>query len=680
MPLSPLANIPFSNRPGLVKKSRNARVLFFGGTILSFGGAGLLIACQPLREGFEPWFFLGLAGMAAGMILLWQGQSDKRGLLTMLFFALVLRLIFLAWPHNSDLNRYIWEGQIQNVGLNPYLIAPSSPATEPFRNAIWNGVNHKNSPSLYGPLAQLVFRVAAHSPDPASTLKGFFLICDLGVLCLLLLALEKSAMPRHHGWLYAAHPLPPLLLVGEGHLEPLLILPLFAGLLAIHWRRYGWGLLLFSLASTVKISMVILLPFIVRRMPKKVLPLMLLPLCLWLPFGDGFLSHLKTLGDFAGTEPFNSLAYLLGDMFFPTTRAGVSGPVIFALGFCFIYALDLHHLRAALLLLGLYLLCSPVVHPWYFAILLPLAVLYRSLPWLVLSTTASLLLYVTLRFSMSGDWHVPAWLTALEFIPFLIAFLYSAGHGRSPLAPIYFPPPTRLSVLIPVYNEAENLSQCLESIVIPSEIPAEIIVIDGGSKDNTMALAKDDLRTRSIASSPGRGTQIAAGYRVATGDLLIIVHADTRLGPDTIKDIWQYCTTHIHVAGGACPARYRHPSLRFRLTELLNNLRVRWLGIAFGDQVQFFRRGAIAPENFPDYRLMEDIELSLMTQQAGALAFVDTPVFASHRRWERVGYSRNTLQVISLFSIYLFLRSLGLVRDKGEAFFRYYYGSKRGKN
>jgi len=117
--------------------------------------------------------------------------------------------------------------------------------------------------------------------------------------------------------------------------------------------------------------------------------------------------------------------------------------------------------------------------------------------------------------------------------------------------------------------------------------------------------------------------------------------------------------------------------MRFRLTEILNDLRVLLFGIAFGDQVQFFRRSAISPEAFPDYRLMEDIELSIKTRHAGALAFIRTPVYASYRRWERVGYTRNTLQVISLFSLYMILRSIGMVRDKGEAFYRYYYGTRK---
>ena len=660
-----------------MQKNLKAAVLFLCGAISSLGGVFFLFVGQSLQAGFTPWFFCGLSAMTGGMVLLWYYHRPKKRLPTILLFALLLRLLFLLWPHNSDLNRYIWEGQVQYAGLNPYLIAPSAKATEPFRNQVWEGVNHKDFPAIYGPCAQLIFLAAALSPHPALALKLLFLVCDMGVLWLLLLALKKHGMALRHGWLYAAHPLPLLLLVGEGHLEPLLVLPLFAGFLAIHWGYAGRGILLVSLAATVKISMVVLLPFALRHVPKNTWPLAALPFLLWLPFGEGFWVHTHTLGVFANSETFNSLALLGAGLLHPAAAKPIAGVVIFALAYSWLWIFDYNPLRSAMLTIALLLLCSPLVHPWYFAMILPFAVLYRSLPWLTLTTTATLLLLVTLNYSITGRWQVPTWLLVFEFVPFFVALAPSLWH-RTTIAPANFAPPTGLSILLPVRNEMENLRQCLDSISIPPEIAAEIIVIDGGSTDQTLTLAQSDCRVRTIQSAPGRGTQIAAGYRHAKGDLLVIVHADTRLGTNSVMDIWQVCENSPHVAGGACTARYRHPALRFRITEFLNDLRVLCCGIAFGDQVQFFRRAAIAPEAFPDFRLMEDIELSIMTRHAGALAFIRSPVFASHRRWEKVGYGRNTLQVVCLFMLYMILRGLGLVRDKGEAFYRYYYSEPRG--
>lgn len=609
--------------------------LFTGGATLSLGGVCLLHACQPVSVGFEPWFFGGLSAMTAGMILLYRFHPEKRGVPTILLFALILRIAFVLWPSNQDLN-----------------------------------------PSLYGPLAQLILRTAARTDHPVIALKLLLLVCDMGVLWLLVLALQRAGLALRHSWLYAAHPLPPLLLIGAGHLEPLLVLPLFAGFLAIHWGFFRRGLLLVGLATTIKISMAMILPFALRGIPKKFWPLLIVPMGLVLPFGDGFWAHLQGVTAFSNSasESFNSLAHIMSGWFLPATASRAAWAIALLFGYCYIWVLDLHRLRGTLFILGLFLLCCPVIHPWYYAILLPFAILVRSLPWLVLSTTATTLLYVTLDSTLTGHWQLPSWLLFLEFAPFFAALAFSSGRRTAPFTPVTFAPPTRLSILLPVYNEAQNLKKCLNSIALPPGIPAEILVIDGGSADNTLALAKSDLRVRCLTSLSGRGTQIAAGYRLAQGDFLIIVHADNRLTPDTIKDIWHYCTDNPHVAGGACTARHRHPALRFRITEILGDLRVRHCGIAFGDQVQFFRRAAISPEAFPDYRLMEDIELSIATRHAGSLALLHTPVFASHRRWEKLGHTKYTLQVIGLSTAYMLLRSLGMVRDKGAAFYRYYYG------
>jgi len=616
--------------------------------------------------------------MMCGMLLLWHYQTDKKIAGTLLCFAFLLRLIFLFWPHDTDLNRYLWEGRLQQQGVNPYLVAPADSRTESLRDPVWQGINHKEYAAVYGPVAQFVFRAAHLSPAPAITLKLVFLLCDMGILALVLFVLHKYRMAERHGWLYAAHPLPPLLLIGEGHLEPLLVLPLFAGTVAIHCGFIRRGVLALGMAACVKISVIVFLPFAIRHLPKKSWVLVLLPFLLWLPFGDGFFAHLQTLARFASSETFNSPAHILLGGILSQATTTIVATTIFLLGMVVLWLFNFSGLQAALPLLGLFLLSSPLLHPWYFAMLLPFAVLYRSLPWLILCSTATFLLLVSLHHQQTGEWNVPTWLLALEFIPFVIA-LAGDLYRRSPIAPAVFAPPERLSILLPVYNEEDNLLPCLQSITIPPEIPAEILVIDGGSTDMTRKLAENDPRVRLVVSPPGRGVQIAGGYNEAGGDLLIVLHADTRLREETIAHIWHHCCRNQGVAGGACTARYQHPALRFRFTEFLNDWRVLLFGIAFGDQVQFFRRAAVPPEDFPAFRLMEDIELSLAIRQAGALTFLRTQVFASHRRWEKVGYSRNTLEVIGLFTSYMLLRSFGLIRDRGEAFYRYYYRKKSTK-
>jgi Glycosyl transferase family 2 len=641
--------------------------------VLTLVGIVLLFLGQFSQGLLTPMFLGGLVAMVCGMLLLHRCQGRAASLPVILLVALIIRLLFVPWPHNSDLNRYLWEGRMQQVGLNPYLTAPAAEETLPYRDGVWQDINHPDYPAVYGPAAQLVFRLALLTPSPAVALKLIFLSCDLTILLLLVTTLRRYRMEVRLAWLYAAHPLPPLLLIGEGHLEPLLVLPLFAALLALQLRHHRLGLILFSLAITVKVSLVVLVPFVLRIVRPRLWPWAALPLLLWLPFGEGFPSHLSTLARFSQSEPFNSFALTLLSPLLPMETARMASVAVFILGLLILWLLDPPPLVLPLSVLSLLLLTSPIVHPWYLAMLLPFAVFQRSLPWLVLATTALPLLLVIKVYAATGHWHTPTWLLTLEFLPFVAAVALCLRR-RSDVAPAWFTPPTSLSVLIPVLNEEANLSGCLQSIVLPRGIAAEIVVVDGGSSDGTRQLAEADPRVRLISSAGGRGTQLSAGYMAARGDLLVIVHGDSRFGPTTLDEILEHCRSHPHVAGGACRGRYRQVTGRLRLVEHLNDLRVLWAGIAFGDQAQFLRRQALGPEEFPDFKLMEDVELSLRLRRRGALSLLATTVSASSRRWQKVGYLGNTLQVLFLCGLFLLLRSLGATSDKGDRFYRWYYG------
>ena len=178
--------------------------------------------------------------MTGGMVLLWLGQEGQGGLPAILLFGLVLRLAFLPWS-----------GNIAGTA--------SVPA---------------------GPLPDLVSWAVSRTGAPVITSKLLVVGCDIGVLWLLLVALGEYRMELRHGWLYAAHPLPALLLAGEGQFLPLVVLPLFAGFLALHWGHVRRGLLLVGLAAAIDASMLLLLPFALRHTPRRQWPLVLLPLAL----------------------------------------------------------------------------------------------------------------------------------------------------------------------------------------------------------------------------------------------------------------------------------------------------------------------------------------------------------------------------------------------------------------
>jgi len=150
-----------------------------------------------------------------------------------------------------------------------------------------------------------------------------------------------------------------------------------------------------------------------------------------------------------------------------------------------------------------------------------------------------------------------------------------------------------------------------------------------------------------------------------------------RLLTGALDGMWEVLARRPDAAGGAFGAAFDDARPRFRLIETLNDFRARSLGIAFGDQAQFFRRSALR-EGFPPLRLMEDIELSLRLKAGGSVLFVPNGVVNSPRRWHNRGYGRNSLKVVALTALYLIRRRLGLRRGDGSGYYRAYYGTKSG--
>ena len=198
---------------------------------------------------------------------------------------------------------------------------------------------------------------------------------------------------------------------------------------------------------------------------------------------------------------------------------------------------------------------------------------------------------------------------------------------------------TRLSIIIPTLDEASHIAATLHSVADLRRRGHEIIVADGGSGDATAALARG-LADRIVCSSAGRAEQMNAGARAATGDLLLFLHADSRLPPQADRLILE------GMAGGDCAwGRFdvqiagSHPLLR--LVERMMNLRSRLTRICTGDQGIFVRRETFeAVGGFPPQALMEDIALSARLRRLSAPLRLRERCLTSARRWESDGVLR----------------------------------------
>jgi rSAM/selenodomain-associated transferase 2 len=202
----------------------------------------------------------------------------------------------------------------------------------------------------------------------------------------------------------------------------------------------------------------------------------------------------------------------------------------------------------------------------------------------------------------------------------------------------------KISIIIPVLNESAAIAQTLAAAqrAIHAEIVAEIIVVDGGSQDDTVAIAQS-LGVKVIITSPGRAQQMNAGAKAATGDVLLFLHGDTLLPPNFASQIQQALISPGVIAGAfALSINSALPALRW--VERSVNWRSRYWQMPYGDQAIFLRAKTFQQMGgFANLPIMEDFELMRQLKQKGAIAIVPDPVITSGRRWERLGVLRTTL-------------------------------------
>jgi len=207
----------------------------------------------------------------------------------------------------------------------------------------------------------------------------------------------------------------------------------------------------------------------------------------------------------------------------------------------------------------------------------------------------------------------------------------------------------RLSVVVPALDEAGQIAAALASARGPGG--AEVIVVDGGSRDDTAALARAAGATV-LAAERGRARQMNAGAAAATGDVLLFLHADTWLPAETTLVI-SAALRDPAVAYGRFDVCFDSPRWPFRLIARLMNARSRLSGICTGDQAIFVRRQPFETlGGYPDIPLMEDVELTRRLKRMGRLAALRTPVTAAARKWEREGILRTILLMWTLRLLY----------------------------
>ena len=201
----------------------------------------------------------------------------------------------------------------------------------------------------------------------------------------------------------------------------------------------------------------------------------------------------------------------------------------------------------------------------------------------------------------------------------------------------------KISAVIPTLNAAQHLPACLEAL----DGVDEIVVVDGGSIDSTQSIARQ-VGARFIEAPRGRGTQLASGAEAARGEILLFVHADTRLSPGWLQ------LARIHIGRSTRPACFRlrldDPAWQARIIERGVALRTRMFGLPYGDQGLLIRRDVYDRSGgFRPLPMMEDVELLRRIERPIMLA---GDALTSAERWQRDGWTWRSLRNLACISLW----------------------------
>lgn len=618
--------------------------------------------------------------MAVACVSAWALFPNTRSLKSAIFLvlglSLISRLLLFPFPYSDDVNRYLWEGKLVLQGENPYQFTAEANEWKGLRDPYWEAMNHKDRKTAYPPLTILSFAALNSVAYHPATYKVFFGLADVAVVILLLICLTRRGLHPRNALFYALNPVPLLAFTGEAHFDALFVLATLAALLLREDEKTAWSWVLLGISIQIKIVSVLLIPLLFwnGKSCKALwigLPL-LAPSLIFLPELHHFLHGLLQFG---GTMSHNgSVNYVfltwLGDRL---AAAGLSTAILLLV----VVAISLRTkdvLKGSYAILAALLLLSPTVHYWYLAWIAPGIALFPSAAWILLTGLSGLYFSAWDHFGRTGIWSQPKVYFYAQWIPFYLCW---APTFLARLRQLGSRPAERkaatLSVVIPCLNEGRQLRNCLAGLTDCGRPIEEILVVDGGSTDNSKAIARS-FRGKWLTSRRGRGRQIAAAVEACTGDIVLVLHADCRLTGTLIRRVMASMKQNPDAVGGAVGQRFRagrkKPALL--LVEGLNDLRAQLWHNSFGDQGQFFRREEVNRiGGFPDIPLMEDVELTAQLKKRGDLLFLGGGMLCSPRRWDKENSLKRIAQVLSLVIRYKTYRLLG--RGNSEKLYEEYY-------
>jgi len=396
-------------------------------------GAALCLALTICSRNFGdrggPYFMvsLTLAGIAYLLAIrefFATPTFSQRVVVIGLVLAAVWHVEFLRQPPGADddVHRYVWDGRVQRLGYNPYLVVPNDPSVKDLHTPETRNLNNAYLPSPYPPGAQLFFRAVTAIHESTFALKIAFVLCEFAIVFVLLDLLRRTGPEQeqsaHLVLAYAWNPLLAIEVAGSGHVDIVgaLLLVVSAAALVRRWRATAAVAL--GLAIAVKFLPVVLLPLYRKRVRVRDAALAAAAVALlYVPFLNHGRIPLGSLGTYVQSFRFNGPVFAALDQVVPPQLlAGI------AILIGFLAAIWLRRKAAAFSPeafawpMAASLLCAPVIYPWYLLWLLPFLRSASALP-ILIWTVCIIPVYVQWHLSrLEGTWGaLPGWIMLVEY-------------------------------------------------------------------------------------------------------------------------------------------------------------------------------------------------------------------------------------------------------------------------
>jgi Glycosyltransferase family 87 len=391
-------------------------------------GAILLVALTICSHNFSrtgetsflvPLAAAGVAYLLAIRDLLSTPRYQKKVIVFGLALAAVWHFEFLRVPPglDDDIHRYVWDGHIQRLGYNPYIVVPSDPAAAGLHTPETRTLNNPEVASPYPPGAQLFFRAVAAIHESTFALKIAFVICDVAIVLVLLDVLRRTGRGEHWVLAYAWHPLLATEVAGSGHVDIVgaLLLLVSAAALLRRWRPVA--AIAFALAVAIKLIPIVVLPLYWKRVRVRDAALAAAVFgFLYVPFLNHGHIPIGSLGTYVQRFRFNDPVFAtLERLMAPqvvVVLAGIVGLLTamwmrrkFAEGSSDAFAWPM----------AASLFCAPVIYPWYMLWLLPFVRSVSTVPIIIWTASIIPTYYVWRLRTLGRPWLVPDGIMLLEY-------------------------------------------------------------------------------------------------------------------------------------------------------------------------------------------------------------------------------------------------------------------------